>query len=150
MQAPGVFASGDYAGMGSFLCGQIPRVRTMRKWFGQASDLPPGYSTTAINHAGVGGDAWFAALSQIEENAKLEFQQNDDSGNFAFNFGVPAGFWRGQRNDCQNGARTLPAVSGAEHSQQLRYGDDVPLRRWTYVWAQGSASGHTEWRPVQS
>ncbi|MEV6391660.1 hypothetical protein, partial [Nocardia xishanensis] len=30
----GVFATGDHSGMGSFMCGRIPRVRTMRKWFG--------------------------------------------------------------------------------------------------------------------
>ncbi len=46
----GVFATGDHAGMGSFMCGQIPRVRTMRKWFGQATDLPANYPTQAVNH----------------------------------------------------------------------------------------------------
>lgn len=48
----GVFATGDHAGMGSFVAGGIPRVRTMRKWFGRAQDLPAGYPTTAIDHAG--------------------------------------------------------------------------------------------------
>jgi hypothetical protein len=48
----GVFATGDHAGMGSFMCGSIPRIRTMRKWFARTSDLPPGYPTTALNYAG--------------------------------------------------------------------------------------------------
>jgi hypothetical protein len=47
----GVFATGDHAGMGSFMCGGIPRVRTMRKWFARAQDLPAGYPATAINYA---------------------------------------------------------------------------------------------------
>jgi hypothetical protein len=33
----GVFATGDHDGLGSLMCGRIPRVRTMRKWFA-ASD----------------------------------------------------------------------------------------------------------------
>jgi len=48
----GVFATGDHAGMGSYMCGSIPRVGTMRKWFGQAGDLPAGYPSTAANYAG--------------------------------------------------------------------------------------------------
>jgi len=48
----GVFATGDHNGMGSFLCGQIPRVRTMRKWFGQAGDIPAGHPTSSIDYSG--------------------------------------------------------------------------------------------------
>jgi hypothetical protein len=29
----GVFAAGDHDGLGSLMCGRIPRVRSMRKWF---------------------------------------------------------------------------------------------------------------------
>jgi hypothetical protein len=29
----GVFATGDHDGLGSLMCGRIPRVRSMRKWF---------------------------------------------------------------------------------------------------------------------
>ena len=48
----GVFAVGDHAGMGSFMCGQIPRVRSMRNWFGRAGDIPAGCPTTAIDSSG--------------------------------------------------------------------------------------------------
>lgn len=48
----GVFAVGDHAGMGSLMCGQIPRVRSMRNWFGRASDIPAGCPTTAIDYSG--------------------------------------------------------------------------------------------------
>ena len=48
----GVFATGDHAGMGSYMCGLIPRVGTMRKWFGRAKDLPAGYPTTALRYDG--------------------------------------------------------------------------------------------------
>ena len=51
-QGGGVFATGDHAGMGSFISGGIPRVRTMRKWFVRTQDLPAGYPSTAINYAG--------------------------------------------------------------------------------------------------
>jgi len=46
----GVFATGDHAGMGSYMCAGIPRVRTMRKWYGNV--LPMGFPSTAINYAG--------------------------------------------------------------------------------------------------
>jgi hypothetical protein len=48
----GVFAVGDHAGMGSLMCGQIPRVRSMRNWFGRPGDIPPGCPTTAIDYSG--------------------------------------------------------------------------------------------------
>ena len=48
----GVFATGDHEGMGSYICGQIPRVRSMRMWYGQEGDLPAGAPTTAVNSQG--------------------------------------------------------------------------------------------------
>jgi hypothetical protein len=51
-QGGGVFATGDHSGLGSFMCGAIPRVRSMRKWF-DASSLPPGYPADAVG-LGVG------------------------------------------------------------------------------------------------
>jgi hypothetical protein len=45
----GVFATGDHYGMGSFMCGKIPRVGTMRKWFGRAVDQPAGYPAQAMD-----------------------------------------------------------------------------------------------------
>lgn len=36
----GVLAVGDHDGLGSLMCGKIPRVRTMRKWF-SAADTDP-------------------------------------------------------------------------------------------------------------
>lgn len=48
----GVFATGDHSGMGSYMCGQIPRVRSMRLWWAQASDYPPGTPPTAVNSQG--------------------------------------------------------------------------------------------------
>ncbi|HUA81699.1 MAG TPA: hypothetical protein VL997_15080, partial [Dyella sp.] len=48
----GVFATGDHAGMGSFVAGNIPRVRSMRKWFARTQDFPAGYPSTAIDYAG--------------------------------------------------------------------------------------------------
>ncbi|KAI9653040.1 MAG: hypothetical protein M1831_006247 [Alyxoria varia] len=39
-QGGGVLASGDHEGLGCFMCGRIPRVRTMRKWFALGDDSP--------------------------------------------------------------------------------------------------------------
>jgi hypothetical protein len=48
----GVFATGDHYGMGSLVCGQIPRVQTMRKWWGRAVDQPTGYPAQALDWSG--------------------------------------------------------------------------------------------------
>lgn len=57
----GVFATGDHGGLGSLMCGRIPRVRSMRKWFDLQdtdSSIPvsaprnwPGLSTPTISRA---------------------------------------------------------------------------------------------------
>ncbi|GEM_PF-2106854 len=50
----GVFAAGDHSGLGAGLCGFIPRVRYMRKWFEQgdtSTGLPPNW---VFNWAGGG------------------------------------------------------------------------------------------------
>jgi hypothetical protein len=48
----GIFATGDHYGMGSLMCGQIPRVKTMRKWWGRAGDQPAGYPAQALDWSG--------------------------------------------------------------------------------------------------
>jgi hypothetical protein len=47
-QGGGVFASGGHASLGGPLCGKIPRVRTMRKWWGAEDPSRP----TSINYVG--------------------------------------------------------------------------------------------------
>lgn len=62
----GVFATGDHSGLGSFMCGNIPRVRTMRKWYGRQVDLPPdrqtgldlhGNTVSMVNWSGLSGSS---------------------------------------------------------------------------------------------
>ncbi|AIY39914.1 hypothetical protein LT85_0754 [Collimonas arenae] len=48
----GVFATGDHYGMGSLMCGQIPRVQTMRKWWGRTADQPAGYPAQVLDWSG--------------------------------------------------------------------------------------------------
>lgn len=36
----GILASGNHEGLGSYMCGRIPRVRTMRKWFAKEDRDP--------------------------------------------------------------------------------------------------------------
>jgi hypothetical protein len=40
-QGGGVFAVGDHYSLGSAMCGQIPRVRVMRSWYGQGDASKP-------------------------------------------------------------------------------------------------------------
>jgi hypothetical protein len=47
----GVFATGDHSGLGSYMCGLIPRVRSMRKWFYSGS-MPAGYPAAWANWPG--------------------------------------------------------------------------------------------------
>ena len=61
MQAGGgVFATGDHDGLGSALCGRIPRVRYMRKWYSQSDNrlgIPPLAVTNWLGNSGAGGHA---------------------------------------------------------------------------------------------
>jgi hypothetical protein len=80
----GVFATGDHDSIGSVMCGNLPRVRAMRSWYGvndATSPMPAGFprnfpvitagraDTTQRNPGGdYGGDstfAWFENQSDI-------------------------------------------------------------------------------------
>lgn len=50
----GVFATGDHDGLGSVMCGKIPRVRSMRKWFCVADIDPPMPATAPRNWPAAG------------------------------------------------------------------------------------------------
>src|ERR1700722_3108749 len=87
----GVFATGDHNGMGSYMCGLIPRVRSMRKWFGQAMDLPTDYPATSLDYSGAtvtsvnwpGGSSATAGradtLQQNPSDSAAVFQFDDQS-----------------------------------------------------------------------
>jgi hypothetical protein len=50
----GVFATGDHEGMGSYMCGAIPRVRTMRLWwYNNDGYVPEGYPVAALTASGL-------------------------------------------------------------------------------------------------
>jgi hypothetical protein len=69
----GVFATGDHAGLGSFLCGQIPRVRSMRKWYDGKGVVPPGYPA---NWSGSGPDR--ADTTRPDHNGQFFFDNQSD------------------------------------------------------------------------
>ncbi len=50
----GVFAVGDHDGIGAHMCGAIPRVRTMRKWF-EYDHVPAGFPANWSTGGVVGG-----------------------------------------------------------------------------------------------
>jgi len=54
----GVLATGDHEGLGSYMCGRIPRVRTMRKWYADfdkddsiPADAPRNWPVSGPNRA---------------------------------------------------------------------------------------------------
>ncbi len=48
----GVLAAGDHEGLGSLMCGLLPRVRTMRAWFSQADSDPRIPAAAPRNYLG--------------------------------------------------------------------------------------------------
>ena len=50
----GVLATGDHMGLGSFMCGRIPRVRSMRKWWAPMDPFFPGSDvpTVGVDYTG--------------------------------------------------------------------------------------------------
>lgn len=71
----GVLATGDHAGLGSLMCGKIPRVRSMRKWYGPGeADIPAG---APANWPGSGSDR-ADTLVQGEDGSWDFDNQSDD------------------------------------------------------------------------
>ncbi len=69
----GVFATGDHEELGAGLCGQIPRVRSMRKWFwytplpaGQPK-APDGGSADRLDTVSKGHDSFFQFSDQSDD-----------------------------------------------------------------------------------
>jgi hypothetical protein len=61
----GVFAAGDHEDLGAALCGRVPRVRNMRKWF--LADSPPSRdSETRLDTLREGIDQGFIASDQSD------------------------------------------------------------------------------------
>ncbi len=73
----GVLASGDHAGLGSLMCGLIPRVRTMRKWFSQFdTDQRIPAPTSMRNWSGGGSER--ADTLQPDANGNYNFDSQSD------------------------------------------------------------------------
>lgn len=61
----GLFATGDHEDLGAALCGRVPRVRNMRKWF--LADSPPSRDTeTRLDTLREGIDQGFASSDQSD------------------------------------------------------------------------------------
>ena len=73
----GVLASGDHEGLGGYMCGRIPRVRTMRKWFAK-DDGDTSIPSKAPRNWPVGGPERADTLQKnIEE--KYHFTNQSDN-----------------------------------------------------------------------
>ncbi|WP_347986203.1 hypothetical protein [Methylomonas sp. AM2-LC] len=80
MQAGGgIFATGDHDGLGSALCGRIPRVRYMRKWY-SSGDSYPGRPPLAVDNWSGGGSGRIDTLQHGVGDS------TDSSGNLHFFF----------------------------------------------------------------
>lgn len=69
----GVFAVGDHDGIGSMMCGALPRIRVMRKWFAAESPPPAGYP---INHPSVGNDRADTLQAAPDHNWYFDLQSD--------------------------------------------------------------------------
>jgi hypothetical protein len=103
----GVFATGDHAGMGSLMCGRIPRVRSMRRWFGRAGDIPSdcpataidynGATVAAVNYPGISNDPTpgVGRADTLRQNpagdTATTFQFDDQSDEFPQTLNFPSG-----------------------------------------------------------
>jgi hypothetical protein len=67
----GVFATGDHADLGAALCGKVPRVQSMRKWF--TTGVPPilqapdRNNATRIDTVRIGRDAGFQTSDEADD-----------------------------------------------------------------------------------
>lgn len=76
----GVFATGDHGTIGASLCGGVPRVRAMRKWYGASS--PPGMSDTT---------RFSTNLSGPNESEEFSDQSNTEPQRLYVNYRTTAG-----------------------------------------------------------
>jgi len=73
----GVLASGDHEGLGCYMCGRIPRVRTMRKWFAR-DDHDPSIPPEAPRNWPVHGEDRADTLQKDTEDKWLFTNQSDN------------------------------------------------------------------------
>jgi hypothetical protein len=101
----GVFATGDHMGLGSFMCGRIPRVRSMRKWWaGTDAQTDPFFP---------GGDVPTVGIDYTGKNA------------------VDMGNWPGGGDRADTLVKNTTAVSFADTDQQFYFddqSDDIPMK----------------------
>jgi hypothetical protein len=76
----GVFATGDHETLGASMCGDIPRVRSMRKWKG--ASMPPNVSSTA---------RFSTNLSGPNESEEFSDQSNTEPQRLYVNYRTQAG-----------------------------------------------------------
>ncbi len=70
----GVFATGDHDSIGADMCGHIPRVRTMRAWFGDGDGNSPMPADFPRNHTVVGIDR----ADTVQKNPLGNYDLNND------------------------------------------------------------------------
>ena len=82
----GVFATGDHDSLGSSMCGQIPRVRAMRSWYGAADPrMPAALAPIPANFPSVGmaasGGTTVTRADTSLINPTGHYPTTDSSGN---------------------------------------------------------------------
>lgn len=98
----GLFATGDHAGLGSKMCGKIPRVRSMRKWYQDGdTDLPAGAPT---NWPGGGTDRADTLVQGRNDEWDFDNQSDDKPQTLLF----PGGFIHPILNGSNGPINTFP------------------------------------------
>jgi hypothetical protein len=84
----GILATGDHAGLGSLMCGRIPRVRSMRKWF-HVDDTDPLIPAGAPrNWPGIGSTRADTTVADKDNQWTFDNQSDDVPQQLNFPGGV--------------------------------------------------------------
>ena len=81
----GVFAVGDHDGIGALMCGKLPRIRTMRKWFEwDQPQTDPVSGQQFITNWSVGGDATSPGFPGLTDRFDTLQHDSADTSHFYF------------------------------------------------------------------
>jgi len=98
----GVFATGDHEGLGSLMCGMIPRVRTMRAWFSQADVDPRIPPAAPRNWPGTGAGRADTLQADAEGGWWFDNQSDDIPQQLQFPLGTNHPILQGVLGPIQN------------------------------------------------
>lgn len=81
----GVFATGDHDSIGSVMCGRIPRVRSMRRWYGEGDNIAERTPNVPDNFPPMGMSMTGLTRADTTQRSTLsDYDLNNDGANENF------------------------------------------------------------------